>query len=30
VQPVAPARHFAMFDAPDAVMDAIERFLNAR
>lgn len=28
VLPVAPARHFAMFDAPDAVMGAIARFLS--
>lgn len=30
VLPVAPARHFAMFDAPDAVMGAIDSFLNGK
>lgn len=29
VLPVAPARHFAMFDAPEVVMDAIGKFLSA-
>ncbi len=30
VLPIAPARHFAMFDAPDEVMGAIDRFLNTK
>jgi pimeloyl-ACP methyl ester carboxylesterase len=28
VEPVPKARHFAMFDQPDAVADAVRRFLN--
>lgn len=28
VVPVAPARHFAMFDAPDAIVEAIREFLK--